>query len=255
MRALSPPRTPARMCWLTESGRSRSHPTDSHEGVAIMTCLSTSMPADATTVSRRRRGLRFVVPGLALIALAACSGDGSGTVISEPTAVAASDTSAPAAAGRPAAEAALAEQRTAHRRPHTRGILGRPRRRCNPHRVGRSRLRRAGRRARSCGRVRRVLPHRQPLGPGSHRDASSRARRLRRWRSRRHGGGRLARRELRRTARSGLPTTCSPRINGRLNCGEHDADPARSAGEPVGRLRRPRRTSTAPRRGLRRRSR
>ena len=77
-----------------------------------MTSPSTSMPADAATISRRRRGLCLVVPGLALIALAACSGDDSGTAIAEPTAIAASDASAPVAAGRPAAEAALAEQRT-----------------------------------------------------------------------------------------------------------------------------------------------
>jgi len=77
-----------------------------------MTSPSTSRPADAATMSRRRGGLRLVVPGLALIALAACSGDDSGTAIAEPTAIAASDTSAAVAAGRPAAEAALAEQRT-----------------------------------------------------------------------------------------------------------------------------------------------
>ena len=59
-----------------------------------MTSPSTSMPADAATMSRRRGGLRLVVPGLALIALAACSGDDSGTAIAEPTAIAASDTSA-----------------------------------------------------------------------------------------------------------------------------------------------------------------
>ena len=77
-----------------------------------MTSPSTSRPADAATISRRRRGLRLVVPGLALIALVACSGDDSGTATAEPAAIAASDTSAPAAAGLPAAEAALAEQRT-----------------------------------------------------------------------------------------------------------------------------------------------
>jgi rhodanese-related sulfurtransferase len=47
-----------------------------------------------------------------LIALAACSGEDAGTAVAEPAAVAASDTSASVAAGRPAAEAALAEQRT-----------------------------------------------------------------------------------------------------------------------------------------------
>lgn len=77
-----------------------------------MTSPSTSMPAATVTFARRRRGLRIVVPGLVLIALAACSGDESGSATAEPAAVAASDTSAPTAAGRPAAEAALAEQRT-----------------------------------------------------------------------------------------------------------------------------------------------
>src|SRR5688572_13394361 len=76
-----------------------------------MTCSSTSAPA-AATLFRRLRGLRLVLPGLTLIALAACSGDDSGTAIAEPAAVAASDTSAPVAAGLPAAEAALAEERT-----------------------------------------------------------------------------------------------------------------------------------------------
>lgn len=70
------------------------------------------MPAAAATISRGRRGLRLVLPGLVLIALAACSGDDSDTATAEPAAVAASDTSAPAAAGLPAAEAALTEGRT-----------------------------------------------------------------------------------------------------------------------------------------------
>ena len=76
-----------------------------------MTCSSTSTPACAA-ISRRFRGLRLVVPGLTLIALAACSGDDSGSAIAEPAVIAATDTSAPAAAGLPAAEAALAEERT-----------------------------------------------------------------------------------------------------------------------------------------------
>lgn len=92
----------------------------------MMTSPSTSMPADAATISRRRRGPRIVVAtaaGLAVIALAACSDDESGAATDEPAAAAASpaaaasdaaasDAAAPVAAGRVAAEAALAEQRT-----------------------------------------------------------------------------------------------------------------------------------------------
>ena len=77
-----------------------------------MTSSSTSMPSAVATISRRRRRLRLVVPGLALIALAACSGDDSGTAISAPASIAATGTTEPAAAGRLAAEAALADQRT-----------------------------------------------------------------------------------------------------------------------------------------------
>lgn len=78
-----------------------------------MTSPSTPMPAHAAIISRWRRGLAFVVvPSLAMLAVAGCSGDESGTAIAEPVVAAASDTSQPAAAGRAAAEAALAEQRT-----------------------------------------------------------------------------------------------------------------------------------------------
>jgi rhodanese-related sulfurtransferase len=77
-----------------------------------MTSPSTSMTSAVATISRRRRRLRLVVPGLALIALAGCSGDEAGTTIAAPASIAATGTTEPVAAGRLAAEAALADQRT-----------------------------------------------------------------------------------------------------------------------------------------------